>query len=382
MWLVSLLVSCAKDGVAQDSPRRQVLLVYLGGDNDLGGEAREKLEALRNGWSGDARQRIVIYIDRAGAGSELFEVATANTGGNTLRAVGDYGDENSASAAVFARVITDVRRLYPADSYRLLVFSHATGWLPPGAFDDPYGFGRNTGNGKGQIPSSRAVIRDGDSWMELTDFAAAIPDGLFDCIVFETCFMAGVEVAYELRHKAPWILASSAEIVAPGFTPLYSTVQATLFADTPQELGEQAFRHVQTYSDYRNSATYSLIRTSELEILADYVRRNCDPDRTVDVSGIQRFDRKRTHNLFFDFGDYYTRLLKPEADPADLARIIGACVSWKAATPGFMNQQGGLGGFTIESHSGLTAYIPHEQFVDLNHRYRNLQWSAAIRGEQ
>ena len=189
--------------------------------------------------------------------------------------------------------------------------------------------------------------------------------------------MAGIEVAYELRHKAPWILTSSAEIVAPGFTPLYSTAQAALFSDSPREFGEQAFRQVQTYSDYRNSATYSLIRTSELETLAYYVQKNCDPDRAADVDNIQCFDRNRSYGLFFDFRDYYTQLLNPEADPAELTRLIEACVPWKAATPGFMNQDRTLGGFTIKSHSGLTAYIPREQFANLNRHYRGLQWCIA-----
>ena len=34
--------------------------------------------------------------------------------------------------------------------------------------------------------------------------------------------MAGIEVAYELRNKAAYIMASSAPVVSPGFTPIYA----------------------------------------------------------------------------------------------------------------------------------------------------------------
>lgn len=57
--------------------------------------------------------------------------------------------------------------------------------------------------------------------MELDEFAAAIPDGTLDFIIFEACLMAGVEVAYALRGKAEYLLASPAEIISPGFTPVY-----------------------------------------------------------------------------------------------------------------------------------------------------------------
>lgn len=55
--------------------------------------------------------------------------------------------------------------------------------------------------------------------MELEEFAAAIPDGQLDFIVFEACLMAGVEVAYVLRGKTDYILSSAAEIVSPASRP-------------------------------------------------------------------------------------------------------------------------------------------------------------------
>ena len=88
------------------------------------------------------------------------------------------------------RVINDVTRLYPAKSYGLIVFSHGSGWLPPHTL----------------VNGSRSIIIDNDNEMEITDFAMALPDHLFEFIIFEACNMAGIEVAYELRNKAAYIM--------------------------------------------------------------------------------------------------------------------------------------------------------------------------------
>ena len=51
--------------------------------------------------------------------------------------------------------------------------------------------------------------------MEITDFAMALADHLFEFIIFEACYIAGIEVAYELRNKAPYIMSSDAPVVSP-----------------------------------------------------------------------------------------------------------------------------------------------------------------------
>ena len=347
----------------EDSASR-TLLVYLGGDNNLSNEATAKMHALREGWSGKANEQVVVYLDRYGRPPQLIEfVGTSADHALGLRTVEIYDDENSASAEVFGRVIDKVLADYLADKYNLLVFSHASGWLPESSLTNPY---------------TRSVIIDGTQEMELTDFAAAIPDGMFGSIIFETCFMAGIEVAYELRNKADYILASSAEILSPGFTNIYRNNAARLFGGNPRDFGMAVFDNVLTYVDdnLRRSATYSVIRTARLESLAAFIRNECHFGVTVDVSDIQHFDRY-AYRLFFDFGDYYGRLLPNDRKRAELAALIDACVIWRAATPEFMTQQTGYNGFLIEQHSGLTTYIPQPQFEGLNDSYRSLAWSMA-----
>lgn len=88
-------------------------------------------------------------------------------------------------------------------SYGFIVFSHASGWLPQGTLTSPL-----------------SIIMDKKQEMELSDFAQAIPDKTFNYIIFEAYFMSRIEVAYELKKKSDYILASLAEILSPGL-PIY-----------------------------------------------------------------------------------------------------------------------------------------------------------------
>ena len=368
-------VSCVvEEGRLCPEPTR-VLLVYMATDNNLAGYEQEKIQALRDGWTGNPNDRIIVYRDTDNTPARLMEIS--NLGPNDpVRVIATYGLVNSASIETFSHVVNDVKAMFPADSYGLLLFSHASGWLPSNSLYSPY----DGTSYLQQKDDTRSIVIDGDAEMELKSFAGAIPDSTFDYIVFEACLMACVEVAYELRNKTPLIFASSAEILHPGFAPVYAASTPALLAGDMQGFGQRAFDHVLTYAENNviRSATYSVIRTAGLEPLATFIRNNCDPNREIAINDIQHFDRLSGYRLFFDLEDYYGRLLDTDYQRAELSRLVAACVPWKAATPGFMNQSGSYNGFAINKHSGLTTYIPQTQFPGLNAAYDKTQWKQAI----
>lgn len=355
-----VLTSCRQDNdmeVPSDEPPGRVLLVYMGGDNNLSAEVYEKMEAIRQGWRNVFDGELFIYSDPGDAAPALYRVQSA---GDTaeLVVVRSYPEENSASSAVFSRVISEVVYENPAKSYGLLLFSHASGWLPQQTLIGP-----------------RSILVDGREEMNLTDMATAIPDGLFDFIVFEACFMAGIEVAYELKEKTEYIVASSAEIVSPGFTPVYDKVLEHLFKPKPDLKGvaETVYRYYNSQTDYRQSATFSVIHTPALDVLGEWIRENnllninTEPINNYDV---QHFDRY-AYRLFFDFEDYFSRLLRSEPEQEELSRLIRQCVPYKFATEKFMY---GMNGYLIGRHSGLTTYIQQDRFPYLNGQYKELSW--------
>lgn len=376
-----LPAGCTKE-LTETPPSRRPLVVYLALDNDLRGEFSSRLAALRAGWR--PGMELWVYADTP-EGASLGRMDSTPEG-VALRTVERYGEENSASGATLERVLRTVWRLCPSDGYGLLFFSHATGWLPAGTLGHPSG--------------SRSVGSDHGSEIELESFSAALPEGMpLDYVVFECCLMAGAEVMLELQGRTPWVLASSAEVVAPGFRPLYESGLEVLTERTrpvPELLaafGQSYMSHVEGLSGEYRSATLSLIRTSSMPALAEAVRRVTrgfadEEGRDTPPAGLQHFDRPGAYGdrpaaaRFYDLEAYVEACLAdPDAEAAFRGALADAVV-WRDATERFLGGDGSpYKGFDIGRHSGLTLYVPRGEFPALNETYRRTAWWQATREE-
>jgi hypothetical protein len=346
------LHSCKKSISTEEPGNPRTVLVYMGGDNNLSDETGDKIASLRK--ASVSKGRLLIFQDALNQSPRLLEIKSGEV--LTLKT---YGPESSASPEVFKLVLQDLQKLAPADSYGLILFSHASGWLPQRTLIKPY-----------------AVAQDGKDDLELLEFAAVIPDDFFDFMIFEACFMTGIEVVYELHNKTDFIVASPAEILSPGFTPIYPELIPLLFSPEAdlKKFAETFFSYYNALSGDYQSATIAVIRTSPLQALATWVKEN--KDRTVpaeDYKDIQKFDRYSDYTLFFDFEDYFQRASKPEAS-TQLHKLINDVVVYKAATSSFMKNSSG---FDIIRYSGLSTYIPQTGFPYLNQEYGKLKWSRA-----
>lgn len=362
-FVIFFTAACEKNNEANPDPvQLRTLLVYMGGDNNLYNETFEKVEALRKGYA-SSMGRLLIYQDAAGMNPRLIEITTDSNNKGVVKELKEYAQENSASATVFKRVLEEMKRVAPTSSYGLILFSHASGWLPQRTLIRPY-----------------SVAQDEENDLEIRDFAEAIPDQSFDFIIFEACFMTGIEVAYELKDKTKFIMASSAEILSPGFTPLYPQVLPSLFKpdfdlESFAEDYYQLFNDPDLKENYR-SATISIIKTSGLAPLAAHIKKNVTktlPDSAM--QDIQHYDRYETYRLFFDFEDYYRQILSPEGLD-QFSHLLNETVIYKKATPSFLIQEKG---FLINQFSGLTSYIPQENFSYLNDEYQELKWVKETR---
>ena len=375
--LMALLLSC-RETPPPEEPAKHLLLVYMVGDNNLNNYTLEKTEALQRGFHASTGNKLLIYND-SGFAPSLIEIVNKK-GSNTKHHINSYGDDtNSADPAVLARIINEVKTKYPAQSYGLILFSHADGWLPKGYLTDPR-----------SASDARTIFQDKQNEMELPDFSAAIPDNMFNYIVIEACYMAGIEVAYELKNKANYIVASSAEIVDPGFLYAYEHGLDFLFADTPNltRFTELAYSYLNqtTNSDpkYRknlnSSATFSILKMDEIDNLAAFARDNCDWSKKVDFSLAQDFGRTKYRNLFSDFEGVYSQLLPTDEQRSELSRLISRCVVGKFATDYFFGNS--FDGFKINYHSGLSTYAPQTFYPELNKKHTKTKWYNTIHPTQ
>ena len=357
-FLVWGLVGCQDDADRDEpeSPKPRTLLVYFGMDNNFWPEAQEKIDSMVAGW-GNYDGNLLVYVDARGSRPRLIRISQNEQGQNRAEDVQVYENENSADPVVLNRVVSEVVRKYPAESYGMIVLSHASGWLPAKT-----------------LGAARSVIIDGTSEMEMRDFAAALPVKL-DFIVFDACFMGSIEVAYEFRDKADYLLVSPAEIlVRPGFS--YKKMVGQLMKPEADLLGVASDVYNRFVANEWPYLTLSLVKTSELDKLADFcapLLRGVDGEKLVNINQLQNFGFGR-QLLFFDFGDYMKALAPDRYQEFD--QLLSNCLPYKKATAYYYSDATGVR--SVNTYSGLAVYIPQAAYPFLNSEYQKLKWTQRI----
>lgn len=360
LLLFSLFASCSKTKEEKEEViKNRTVLVYLGVDNNFSSEAKEKIDILRESWQEEYDGNLLIYADPGGS-ARLVRIFRDKQGVNRIDTVNLYPSENSASPEVFQRVLEDVRTEYPAESYGLVVLSHGTGWLPKGTMQTP-----------------RSIIMDKTNEMEIRDFAQAIPYHL-DFIIFDACMMGGVEVVYELKEVADYLLVSPAEVLQrPGFS--YATMMKHLMKKEADvvAVAKEFFEIFDKESGLSRSATVSVIKTSELDQLADRsaaLLKGIDGESLVDISKLQNFGYGK-NALYIDFGDYI-KALAPDRY-TEFMEALEKCIVYKDHTPNYYSGYRGVVS-PINAYSGLSIYIKQNAFPIINAEYDKLKWSLRI----
>ena len=364
--LTLLFISCRKTDTSEPPYPKifdKTIIAYLAGDNNLSSEIDSKINALSAGFKkvdGD-HNRLVVFADYRNESSQLLEIT--NSG---IVTIDTFENLNAADPAILKKIISDVCSIFPSKSYGIICFSHASGWLPAGAFSDPVGYGQ---------ASSKSLIMDGENEMSIEDFAEAVklPDGAkYDFILFETCHMAGIEVAYCLRNVASRMVASSSEIVSPGFIDTYEKNLDKLFSNDADVCGFSSsfFDYWDGQSGARRSATISVINLDNIDLLAAETGRIVKQSRYLisNPENIQHFDRNIVHT-FFDLREYLMAVTgKNESELAYFDQLSSDIILYKNATPSFMT--GYPYSFKIDTHCGITIYIMQPELETLNIEYK------------
>lgn len=389
------------------------LLIYMSAENSLSYYVEEDLNELKQGFipdyfeNGKSGDVLLIYINTIASKEDngkpkLYRLSKEKTGDINQELIQEYEEHNSNNDSVMNSVLTYAANLFPAERNGLIFWSHGTGWLPSRYYSNPYSI-----NSKGKIVQS-AVIFDpyaslvrsfGDyeqeigtkKEMEITDLAAALPIR-YSLILFDACFMGGIEVAYQLKNKTDYLISSSAEIMAGGFPYQY---MGELFFKTKTGaktggLEELCKRFYDYYNEQGLGATISLIKSSALPELAEaclnifLTRRIMIPD--LERDSIQGFFRNDRH-YFYDLGDFISRIALPDQYSV-YEKAMNTAVICKYATEHFgINPYQTI--FDIKKFSGLSTYIQEYEY-DLEENinkpsnkvlddfYKSLDWNKAV----
>lgn len=343
-----LCISCSDDNTKQKFTAKRTVLIYMAADNNLHRSAVRDIDEMLAAEI-PSSYNLIVYIDTPHDNPYLLKIQNGK-----IDTIKQYKPQSSVSKYVLRSIIDETFLLFPAESYGLILWSHGTGWLPNGVYDN--------------FKRSRSFGLSKDGEMEIIDLAEAIPENL-DFIIFDACLMSSIEVLYQLRNKAKIIIASPTEVLIAGFP--YKETIPLLMMPKPN-YGEIALTYMEYYKNRNGrlqSASISIVDAGQLEQLADLLRKSLDkkvnftcPNREY----IQRYDTGEPA-LFFDFEEYLKHIISDENDLTALRKHISKTVIYNDFTPYFLDE------ISIEKSCGISIYIPFEDDVLYEH-YRLLDW--------
>lgn len=249
--LIIILSCCGKNNysIDTDKPQNKMVLMYLAANNDLHTEAIATIKQLQKG-SKNINGSILVYVKTNQNISQLLKIKHSDADKIIADTLKIYNNENSSDPRFFEQVIKDSRNLVPAESYGLVLWSHATSWIPAT-----------------KTVKTRAFGNDNGFEMNLKDLKNALPDD-FEFILFDACYMASIEVLYELRNKAKYFISSPAEVLASGFPYQQCTIDLFKGEEGLKNASEKYFNYYNTKKGVYASATITMVDTRKLEDIA------------------------------------------------------------------------------------------------------------------
>lgn len=363
IWIACAAVAMTSAGCSSkdepsvsETPRS--VLVYMVANNSLGAshydeaDLKEMEAAAKE--TGFGSSRLIVYHHARNASPVLMEITPE--GRHVIRKY----DTNTSSVASsrMNEVISDFKRMAPASKYGLILWSHGSGWIE---------------NGMEQPQSVKPLSfgDDGGNSMNVTTLAKTIDGKDFDYVYFDCCYMASVEVAYELRNVTSHIVASATELPAAGMP--YNTTLPSLMKENADLVGaaRATFNLYNNMTGENRTCTMSVINTEALDNLAQATRDIYAANNQASADfNPQRFMISTCY--LYDFGQYAADLstgneeLRKQFDKALTSAVI-----YKAATPDLWDM------LAINHHSGLSTYLPEYSSTD-RFNYDNLQWANDV----
>lgn len=361
--LVSMTIiftSCQKSTPTPEPTQEgRNVLAYFVADNNLASYAFADVNEMESAWDDNYNGKMFVFFNKKGGESQLLQIKHDKDPEkiNSIVIKTYPKTQDPCDVTFFRSVVDEVHKLYPAKNRGLILWSHGSGWLKQGS-RYPLKSGEKLSKLdyvlSDENDDRQRTIGSADSHgseMEIYDIAKALDGVKFDFISFDACYMACVEVYYELKERANYIFASAAETLADGAP--YDQITGMMFEKeiNMPKIAETCFQYFNKESGVRKSSTYSVVKTDKLEALAITVKNITKSNNPNSIS-VQQFGRSPFNNIFFDLEDF---IIKNYGPNEEFTAALKNAVVYKNATPMLFNQ------IVVNSHCGLTNYIPRQE---------------------
>ncbi|MFQ3548554.1 MAG: clostripain-related cysteine peptidase [Armatimonadota bacterium] len=266
--IITSIIGCGGGGGGSSSPSlttllsveeakqhgKWTILVYLNADNDLESSGIHNMNQMES--IGSTRDvRIVVQMDRINGydtsngnwtDTRRFLIIRDNNPNlitsPRLDESNPLGELDMGSEQTLLDFVQWGMNEFPADHYALVIWDHGTGWQI------------RTLSLENQ---KKAISYDDTSGSAINiNKIADVFDGKgIDIIAFDACFMMQLEVAYELKNSARYMIGAPSTEPAPGYN--YARILSRINANTtPMQLSRIIVEEY--YSEYSNRRAISL----------------------------------------------------------------------------------------------------------------------------
>lgn len=395
LLLLVTLVSCDRepeppvvkpDVIGVGDTARNTLLVYMMAENTLSDYADDDVEEIIKAVPYIPSDcRLFVYVDDNSfpVFTQYYRLTNGEIGSAAIELFPD--DVCSSDTAALGAVLDFMLNDYPTKSLDIVLWSHGDGWLVDKSRGAPM---RAIGVDNGRNAYSDKTTRS----IEIPELAALLErlPTRVGRLMFDACFMQGVEVAYALRNAVEWVIASPAEI--PGDGAPYDTVVEAFFTSDGVELILDSYKA--GYQDGYMGVVLSAAYMPAMQRLADVTYSNvCTYFNTgkkrdyVDVfsylpGGVQ--NSKGNMPCYYDANAVMKKYLT-QAEYAVWKETLDAAIPF-AVTTGSWYSAYARRNISVDTllYSGMSMYMPQvaNRNISLNADFATTEWYSAAGWQQ
>jgi hypothetical protein len=405
VMLAVTLVSCSNDDAVDVSDiNKQTVIVFMpwsgtAGSTGLYSFFLQNLDSIESaiktakGMSG----RAVVFISNSASSSELYEITYSN-GAISHTPIKTYSGNIYNTAAGITQILNDIQSNAYALNYSMIIGCHGTGWTYKDDWDNyPYSAKQHstawsdgtaaaksaTGTpSAASYPTTRfyGSVEDMSYATDITTLAEGIQSAgmKMQYILFDDCYMANIETAYELKGVTNFLIGSTSEIMAIGMP--YQTMWKSLATPTPAYATA-----VSAFNEFYSSYAYpyggiSVIDCREVESLASIMKEINSRYALLDSErdSLQVLDGFH-ETIFYDLGDYVDHLCQNTSLLSDFHAKLDDVVKATSATDtlySYLYYYEQPKYIKVNTYSGVTISDPSINSVALKGMEKTGWWKA------
>lgn len=342
----------------------QTVFMYLPWSTNLTSNFKQNITDLRKVVARNIlkNERIIVFMCTKATEAFLFELVYED--GKEVRKTYkkyEYPSPSYTTADGIAAILNDVETYAPAKRYAMIIGCHGLGWIPVSNTQSRSRFSATKRHWEYEnVPMTRLFGGLSPEYQtDITTLAEGITRvGLkMEYILFDDCYMSGVEVAYDLKDVTEHLIASTSEVMAYGMP--YAEIGEYLIGKVNYEKICEGFHSF--YSNYTAMpcGTLAVTDCSELGNLAS-IMQDINSQYTFDptlVGSLQKLDGY-SPVIFFDCWDYVSKLCPDQGLLAQFKEQLDKTVPFKRNTDYYYTMSGGGKKIKIDTFSGITISDP------------------------